>query len=142
MSKIINKISELQNQFDQFESWEERYKSIIQRGKALKAWPEAERRDELLVKGCQSQVWLRAHRDDSGAMIIEADSEALLVKGLVQILLEVYSGAQPEETLKQSPDFLKDLGFADHLTPSRANGLYAMVKQIRLYAQAFVLLNK
>ena len=97
--------------------------------------------DDLKVKGCQSQVWLKAdlRKDANGEARVYflADSDALIVKGLVAILLKVYSGRTPKEILDLSPDFIRELGFEANLSPSRANGLQAMIKQIKFYALAF-----
>jgi len=89
------------------------------------------------VKGCQSQVWLHAHLDDDGQIIFQADSDALIVKGLIALLLRVYSDATADEILKTEPDFIATVGLAGNLSPSRANGLFSMVKQIKYYAMAF-----
>ena len=110
-------------EFSQLSGWEERYKNIM----------------KFLVKGCQSQVWMHAHLNDDKKMILEGDSDAMIVKGLVALLLRAYSGLTPQEILKSSPKFIEELGFKDHLSPSRANGFLSMLKQIHLYAQAFTL---
>jgi cysteine desulfuration protein SufE len=118
-------------------SWEDRYKLLIERGRHLKPMPVALHDEKFKVKGCQSQVWLHASLSSNGDVVFEADSDAMIVKGLVALLVEAYSEATPKEILKASPDFLKQLGFEGHLSPSRANGLSAMLKQILYYAQAF-----
>lgn len=127
--KIVEEFSALQN-------WEERYKRIIERGKTLKDFPKDLYDDKYKVRGCQSQVWLHARLTPEGLVEFSADSDALIVKGLVALLLEVYSLATPSEILQASPNFLKEIGLDGQLSPSRANGLYAMVKQIFYYAQA------
>jgi cysteine desulfuration protein SufE len=108
----------------------------------LPAFPEQLRTEQNIVKGCQSQVWLSAELNDQGQMILHGDSDALIVKGLVGLLLKVYSGATPAEILVTPPEFLRALGFEGNLSPSRANGLHSMLKQIKLYATAFDYLIK
>lgn len=103
--------------------------------------PEEMRTEDVKVKGCQSQVWLHARLNPKGEIEFQGDSDALLVKGLVALLLKVYSGSTPEEIMTTPPDFLKAIGFEGNLSPSRANGLFSMLKQIRYYATAFGLLK-
>lgn len=128
--------------FSALSQWEDRYKKIIEMGKALPEMPEALKTEQNAVKGCQSQVWLSANLNEQGQMILQGDSDALIVKGLVGLLLSVYSGATPSEILATPPEFLKALGFEGNLSPSRANGLHSMLKQIKLYATAFDYLLK
>ncbi len=115
-------------------------------GKSLPEFPEKLKTEDLKVKGCQSQVWLSATlkeelNENSASLVkkiyFQADSDALIVKGLIAILLRVYSGRTPDEILALAPDFISELGFSSNLSPSRANGLQAMVKQIKYYALAF-----
>lgn len=122
--------------FNKFRSWEERYKHVIDLGKELSPIPQEYYDNQYLVKGCQSRVWLHA-RLEGGHVQLFADSDAMIVKGLVAILLSVYSNASPDDILQNPPEFISELGFRSHLSPSRANGLMAMVKQIMLYAAAF-----
>ena len=123
--------------FDGMNDWEDRYKKLIEMGKELNSLPEELKTSEKLVKGCQSQVWLHAFLDAKGNMILQADSDALIVKGLVALLVRVYSGCDPEDILNTPPEFLKKLGLEAGLTPSRANGLHAMLQQIKNFAIAF-----
>lgn len=129
-------------EFSRLETWEDRYKKIIALGKKMPDLPDSLRTEESKVKGCQSQVWLHAKQNDQGEIIFQGDSDALLVKGLVAMLLEIYSGSTPEEILTTPPEFLKAIGFEGNLSPSRANGLFAMIKQIRYFATAFAMLKK
>jgi cysteine desulfuration protein SufE len=129
-------------EFSSLSQWEDRYKKIIDMGKALPEMPENLKTEQNVVKGCQSQVWLSANLDSQGHMILQGDSDALIVKGLVALLLKVYSGGAPSEILNTPPEFLKALGFEGNLSPSRANGLHSMLKQIKLYATAFDYLLK
>lgn len=133
---VAEKQKQIVEEFKEVSSWEERYKKLIERGKKLPALPEELKTPESLVKGCQSQVWLHASMD-SGRMQLRADSDALLVKGLVSILLEVFSDAPPKEVLDSKVTFVEDIGLGSHLTPSRANGLFSMIKQIKYFALAF-----
>lgn len=128
-------------EFSKLSGWEDRYKKIIELGKGLSDLPEELRTEESKVKGCQSQVWLHAKLNDQGEIIFQGDSDALLVKGLVALLLKIYSGSTPEEILTTPPEFLKTIGFEGNLSPSRANGLFSMIKQIRYFATAFAMLK-
>jgi len=123
--------------FSAVEVWEDRYKKIIEIGKAMPEMPEALKTEDNKVKGCQSQVWLSASLNSQGQMVFFGDSDALIVKGLVGLLLKVYNESTPAEVLATPPEFLKALGFEGNLSPSRANGLHSMLKQIKHYATAF-----
>lgn len=124
------------DRFAAFSSWEERYREIIEAGKRLPAYPEQHRKDQFKVTGCQSQVWLFPELKN-GQVIFHADSDALITKGLIALLLELYSNSTPDQILKTPPDFIAALGLESKLSPSRANGLFSMVKQIKLYAMAY-----
>lgn len=137
MSTLKDRTEQVIAEFAKAADWEARYKIIISLGKALPDLPESLRSEEAKVRGCQSQVWLHAHRNDQGQIIFQGDSDALLVKGLVALLLKIYSGSTPQEILTTPPDFLKAIGFEGNLSPSRANGLFSMLKQIRFFAMAF-----
>lgn len=139
---IQEKQNKIIKDFAALSQWEDRYKKIIEMGKALPEMPEDLKTEQNIVKGCQSQVWLSAKLNDQGLIELVGDSDALIVKGLVSLLLSIYSGSAPSEILSTAPDFLKELGFEGNLSPSRANGLYSMLKQIRLYATAFDYLLK
>jgi cysteine desulfuration protein SufE len=128
--------------FSAVTDWEARYRKIIDLGKSLPAMDESLKIEQNIVKGCQSQVWLHASLDNQGNMILQGDSDALIVKGLVGLLLKIYSGSSPSDVLMTPPEFLKALGFEGNLSPSRSNGLHSMLKQIKLYAAAFDYLNK
>lgn len=124
------------DEFRPLTDWEDRYKKLIEWGKALPDLPEALKSEDAKVKGCQSQVWIHA-RLEEGRVIFQADSDALLVRGLVALLLKVYSGSTPAEILQFPPDFIRDIGLESKLSPSRANGLFSMIKQIKFFAIAF-----
>ena len=134
---IEQRIEFLMNEFSQLKGWEDRYKKIIEKGKNLGDLPEQFKVEQNKVKGCQSQVWLVAELNPKKEIVFRADSDALIVRGLIAILLQVYSLATPAEILKTQPDFLQKMGFNNNLSPSRTNGLYSMVKQIHYYALAF-----
>jgi len=137
MSSMNDRIQKLTGEFQRDTDWEARYKRVIEMGKALPEMPSEFRVETFKVKGCQSQVWLHASISAEGRMHLVGDSDAIIVRGLVGCLLSVYNGAKPEEVLATSPAFLSEIGFDTHLSPSRANGLNSMVKQIYLYATAF-----
>lgn len=132
-------IDEIQNEvveeFSFFEDWMDKYENIIECGKELRAMDEKNRVEENLVKGCQSQVWLIAKMED-GKLIFEADSDALISKGIIGLLLRILSGHKPEEVANADLFSLKEIGLQEHLSPNRANGLASMVKKIKMYALA------
>lgn len=133
-------LEELQNrivrEFSLFEDWTEKYKHIIKLGTKLDPLPEEDHKKENLVKGCQSQVWLTAGIED-GKIIFKADSDAAITKGLVSLMVRFYSGQTPDAILSTNPDFINKIGMAQHLSPTRANGLASMVKQMKIYAMAY-----
>ncbi len=136
MSTILDRIDELKISFNQYSNWEDRYTYLIEMGKKLNEMNPSYKIEANLVKGCQSQVWLFAELKDR-KVHFEADSDASIVKGLIALLVYVYSDASPDEILATKPTFLEDLGLKEHLSMSRANGLNSMIKQISLYALAF-----
>lgn len=122
--------------FKDVDDWDERYKIIIDFGKALSPFPEENKTDKNKLDGCQSQVWITAEFKD-GRVYFEADSDAMIVKGLAGLILNVYSGQTPQDILQNPPDFINKIGIDSHLSPTRKNGLGAMIKQIQMYALAF-----
>ncbi|MBX7231586.1 MAG: SufE family protein [Bdellovibrionales bacterium] len=128
--------------FSQYLTWEEKYRHIIEVGKSMETFPEVYRRDNLKVPGCQSQVWLYAQLEEDGVVKYFADSDALIVKGLVALLLKLFSQATPQQILVTNPDFIHVIELGQHLSPSRSNGLIAMIKQIKYYAAAFKALSE
>lgn len=116
-------------EFAMFDSWLERYEYIIELGKKLPGIAAEKKTDTYRVRGCQSQVWLDAHREH-GRVVYEADSDAMIVRGLIALLLRVYSGRAPDAILATTPAFLEKIELGSHLSGSRANGLVAMVKRI------------
>lgn len=134
--QIEDKIALVKKDFSS-NDWEKKYEKIIEYGKFWPGLDESSKIEDLKVKGCQSQVWIKAELDANKRIIFKGDSDAIIVKGLVAIVLKVYSDETPETILKTEPIFLKDIGFDSGLSPSRSNGLYSMIKQIKYYATAF-----
>jgi cysteine desulfuration protein SufE len=137
MEKTIDDIQhEIIEEFSVYEDWLDKYSYLIELGNGLGNLDPAEKTDQNLIKGCQSRVWLMADFTD-GKVNFRGESDAVIVKGLVALLLRVVSGRTPSELLNHELFFIDALGLKQHLSPTRANGLLAMVKQIRLYAVAF-----
>lgn len=131
-----DRITQVKERFLQYKDWEDRYKELIQLGKTLDIYPEDKREDKFKVKGCQSQVWLYPEFKE-GRVHFYADSDAVLVKGIVGLLVSVYSDATPDEILSTKPEFLKEVGITEHLSMNRSNGLAAMMKQMQMYALVY-----
>ncbi|ANH80791.1 Fe-S metabolism protein SufE [Niabella ginsenosidivorans] len=127
-------------EFSLFDSWDDKYEYIIDLGKKLQPLEEQYKRDENKVKGCQSTVWLVADYKD-GKIIYKAESDAVIVKGLISMLIRVLSGHTPDEILAADMDFINKIGMTSHLAQTRSNGLRAMVKQMKHYALAFKALD-
>lgn len=119
-----------------FDEWLDKYDYIIQLGKSLPLIDEKYKLDENLIKGCQSKVWLHAEMQD-GKLIFTADSDALITKGLVSLVVEVLSGSTPQEIASADLYFIDRIGLHSHLSPTRSNGLASMIKQMKMYAIAF-----
>lgn len=134
--QIADKIELIKKDFSATD-WEKKYEKIIEYGKNWPGIDDSLKIDDLKVKGCQSQVWIKAEINADKKVIFTGDSDAIIVKGLVAIVLKVYSGESPDTIMKTEPTFLKDIGFDSGLSPSRTNGLYSMIKQIKYYAAAF-----
>lgn len=128
--------NEIVKEFEQYTDWEDKYKRIIDLGKQLHQIDDQYRTDKYKLSGCQSQVWINA-KLENGNVIFEADSDAAIVKGLVALVIRVYSNHTPDEILSSPPEFVKKIGIDNHLSPTRKNGLGAMMKQIQMYAMAF-----
>lgn len=138
---MTDRTTQITQRFLQFQDWEDRYKELIQLGRSLGNYPEDKRDEKYKVKGCQSQVWLYPEFKE-GRIHFYGDSDAVLVKGIVALLLAVYSDATPEEILTTKPDFLKEVGITEHLSMNRSSGLAAMMKQIQMYAVVFKSMQK
>ena len=133
----INQIQdELIEEFELFDDWESKYEYIIDLGKKLKPLDAQYKTEENIIKGCQSQVWLNAKMNNE-TLLFEADSEAVIVKGLVNMLVKVLSGHAPEEIAKADLYFMQRIGLQQHLAQTRSNGLASMVKQMKNYAVAY-----
>ena len=133
----INEIQDsIIEEFGDFEDWLDRYQLLIDLGNEQEPLPEEYKTDNNLIEGCQSRVWLQADFVD-GKVLFRAESDALIVKGIVSLLIQVYSGHTPDEILESEPYFVEAIGLKEHLSPTRSNGLVAMIKQMRLYALAF-----
>ena len=135
---IKEKQQELIDDFAFLSDWEQKYEYIIDLGKELKGLPEEKKKEDILIKGCQSQVWLDAELRD-GKIFFLADSDGILPKGIISLLVGVYSGHSAEEILAADFDFISKIGLQEFLSPSRANGLASMIKQIKFYAVAYQL---
>jgi cysteine desulfuration protein SufE len=136
MSSILQDMARLVEEFQALSDWESRYKRIIDRAKQLTPMAEEHKTEANKVRGCSSTVWLHASCDGT-TVTFQADSDAVLVRGLVALLLEVYSGRTPREILGAPPDFIEEMGLNVNLSPNRANGLTAMVRQIMAFAAVF-----
>lgn len=134
-------IDELQDEviedFSQVDDWMDRYQMLIDLGEELPPMEEEYKTQQNLINGCQSQVWLQADMTEDGKIVFSADSDALIVKGIIALLLKVISGHTPDEILQSELYFIDRIGLKDHLSPTRSNGLLAMVKQIKMYALAY-----
>ena len=127
---------EIIDEFSMFDDWMERYEYMIELGKSLPLIEEAYKVDENLIIGCQSKVWLHSEMEGD-KIIFTADSDAILTKGIVAILLRVFTNQKPKDILDADLHFIDEIGLKEHLSPTRANGLVSMIKQIKLYALAF-----
>ena len=127
---------ELVDEFSMFEDWMQRYEYMIDLGKSLPLIDESLKTDDRLIKGCQSKVWLNAELIDN-KIVFTADSDAIITKGIVAILIRSFSNQKPEDILKADTKFIDEIGLKEHLSPTRANGLVSMIKQLKLYAVAY-----
>lgn len=135
---IQQKQQEIIKDFEFLGDWEQKYEYLIDLGKELKPLPEELKTEENLIKGCQSQVWISASLDE-GKIYFEADSDGILPKGIVAMLSHIYSGHSANEILDSDFKFIEEIGLQEFLSPSRANGLTSMTKQIKFYAVAYQL---
>jgi cysteine desulfuration protein SufE len=136
-NKSINDIQdEIIDEFSMFDDWMQRYEYMIELGKSLQLIDEQYKTDEYTIKGCQSKVWVFAALKEK-AIEFTADSDAIITKGIIALLLRVFSGQQPKDIIDTELYFIDQIGLKEHLSPTRANGLVSMIKQIRLYAVAY-----
>lgn len=127
---------ELIDEFSIFEDWMQRYEYMIDLGKSLPLIDESLKNDDKLIKGCQSKVWLNSELKDD-KIIFTADSDAIITKGIIAILVRVFSAQKPQAILDANTDFIDEIGLKEHLSPTRANGLVSMIKQMKMYALAY-----
>lgn len=137
MVKSINEIQdEIIEEFEAFEDWMDRYQLLIDYGNDLKPMPEKDKNEQNLIDGCQSKVWFTAAMQD-GKIHFTGDSDAILVKGIVALLISVLSDHTPQEIVDADLYFIEEIGLREHLSPTRSNGVAAMLKQMKLYALAY-----
>ena len=134
--KISNIQNEIVEEFDIFDTWMDKYEYLIELGKSVPKINEENKKEENIIKGCQSKVWLHAEKHD-GLVRFYADSDAIITKGIISLLLRAFSNQKPEDIINASLDFIDDIGLRQHLSPNRANGLNNMIKKIKFYAIAF-----
>ena len=127
---------EIVDEFSMFDDWMERYEYIIELGKSLPLINEDFKTEENIIKGCQSKVWVHGEEND-GKVVFTSDSDAILTKGIIAILIRVFSNQSPQDILDANTDFIDEIGLKEHLSPTRANGLVSMIKKIKMYALAF-----
>lgn len=133
ITEIKNDIIE---EFAMFEDWEERYQYMIDLGKTLPLIDEQYKTEDNIIKGCQSKVWVHADMKADKVMFT-ADSDAIITKGIIAILIRVFSNQHPKDIIEANTDFIDQIGLKEHLSPTRANGLVSMIKQIKMYAIAY-----
>ena len=136
MKSIDEVQQEIIDEFSLFDDWMDKYALIIEQGNALGKLDGQYKTPDNLIQGCQSRVWLNSEYRD-GRLYFEADSDAVIVKGLLALVLRVFSGRTPDEIIATDLRFMKEIGLTEHLSPTRSNGLLAVIKQIRFYAMAY-----
>ena len=133
---IQEREAEIIDEFSMFSDWMEKYEYIIDLGKDLPLIEDSFKTDDYIIKGCQSQVWLNATVED-GKVVYTADSDAIITKGIISLLIRALSGAEPNEIINAELKFIDQIGLKEHLSPTRSNGLLSMVKQMKTYALAY-----
>ena len=136
MNSIESIQDEIIEEFSLFEDWMQRYEYMIELGKSLPLIDQVYKTDSYVIKGCQSKVWVHAAFEKE-KLKFTADSEAIITKGIIAILIRVFSDQSPKAILQANTDFIDKIGLKEHLSPTRANGLVSMIKQIKMYAVAF-----
>ncbi|MFY8161365.1 MAG: SufE family protein [Candidatus Kapaibacteriota bacterium] len=124
------------DEFSMFDDWMQRYEYIIDLGKALPLIDEQYKTEDNIIKGCQSKVWVHAEQNED-KIVFTADSDAILTKGIIAILIRSFSNQKAADILEANTDFIDEIGLKEHLSPTRANGLVSMIKQIKMYALAY-----
>jgi cysteine desulfuration protein SufE len=136
----VSNIKEIQEEivaeFEMFDDWMQRYEHMIELGKSLPLIEEKYKTEENLIKGCQSKVWVHAELEDE-KLVFTADSDAIITKGIIAILIRAYSHQHPKDILDADTEFIDQIGLKEHLSPTRANGLVSMIKQLKMYAVAY-----
>ncbi len=127
---------EIIDEFSMFEDWEERYQYMIDLGKSLPLIEEQYKKEDNIIKGCQSRVWVHAEMNE-GKVVFTADSDAIITKGIIAILIRVFSNQTPKSIIEAEMHFIDQIGLKEHLSPTRANGLVSMIKQLKMYAIAY-----
>ena len=135
-SNIKNIQEEIVEEFSMFDDWMQRYEYMIELGKSLPLIDEKYKVDENLIKGCQSKVWVHAELEGD-KLAFTADSDAIITKGIVAILIRAFSNQHPADILEADTKFIDEIGLKEHLSPTRANGLVSMIKQLKMYALAY-----
>lgn len=136
MSEIDERQEQVIDEFSVFSDWMDKYEYLIELGKDLEPMPEQDKNDDNIIKGCQSQVWLTASFDN-GKITFKADSDAIITKGIIALLIKVLSGLTPAEIINADLHFVDAIGLRENLSPTRSNGLVSMIKQIKMYALAY-----
>jgi len=136
LSNIKDIQEDIVEEFAMFDDWMERYEYMIDLGKSLPLIDEKYKIEENLIKGCQSKVWVHAEMNDD-KIAFTADSDAIITKGIVAILIRAFSNQHPKDILEADTQFIDDIGLKEHLSPTRANGLVSMIKQLKMYAIAY-----
>ena len=136
MESIQEKQNQIIDEFNFFQDWSEKYQYLIDLGKSLPDFDQNNRIDSNLINGCQSKVWLNSSFNDN-IVIFEADSDAIISKGIISLLIRVFSGHNPKDILEADIDFIEKIGLNSHLSQTRANGLLSMIKQIKIYALVY-----
>lgn len=136
MKTIEENIAEIESDFSMFGEWVDKYAYLIDLGKSLPLIDAKYKDEDHLIRGCQSQVWLAAHLNDQGRIDFTADSDAIITKGIISLLVRVLSGQTPQDIAQADLSFIDRIGLSSHLSPTRANGLSEMIRQMKLYAGA------
>ncbi len=136
MSNIKEIQEEIVDEFAMFEDWMQRYEYMIELGKSLPLIDNQYKTDDYIIKGCQSKVWVHADMEDD-KVVFTADSDAIITKGIIAILIRAFSNQKPKDIIDAKTDFIDEIGLKEHLSPTRANGLVSMIKQLKMYAIAY-----
>ena len=136
MSTIKEIQEEIIDEFSMFDDWMQRYEHMIELGKSLPLIEEKYKTEDNLIKGCQSKVWVHAEMEGD-KLVFTADSDAIITKGIIAILVRAYSNQRPKDIIEADTEFIDEIGLKEHLSPTRANGLVSMIKQLKMYALAY-----